>query len=418
MDVRKRLSQAMELPDSKLSGVHRLSDLGRWDSLAILNFMALVEASCGVVLRRNSSWSVRRSRIWKICWRGRNQSAMKARINSIEYYLPEKVISSAHLAQEFPDWPVEKIEAKTGIRERHVARQDECSSDLGFEAARKLFESGACRPDQIDFVLFCTQTPDYLLPTTACLLQHRLGVPTSAGALDFNLGCSGFVYGLSLAQGLIETEQARRVLLITAETYSKLIHPRDRSVRTIFGDAGAATLIEGVESNESFLGPFVFGTDGGGAKNLMVPAGGMRCPRSAESAVAIEDRSGNRRSRDNLHMDGAKIFEFTLKTVPLCVSRLLEKSGVGIEAIDRFIFHQANEFMLEHLRQKLALAPQRFSLALRDCGNTVSASIPIAMKNDRDAGKLGANATAMLVGFGVGYSWAGTLARWPDQEAA
>ncbi len=340
---------------------------------------------------------------------------MKARINSIEYYLPEEVVSSAQLAQEFPDWPVEKIEAKTGIRQRHVARQDECSSDLGFEAARKLFESGACRPDQIDFVLFCTQTPDFFLPTTACLLQHRLDIPTSAGALDFNLGCSGFVYGLSLAQGLIETQQARRVLLITAETYSKLLHPLDKSVRTIFGDAGAATLMEGVESGDNFLGPFVFGTDGSGAKNLIVPAGGMRCPRTAESAVAVEAGSGNWRARDNLHMDGAKIFEFTLKTVPLCVSRLLEKSGARIEAIDRFIFHQANQFMLEHLRKKLAIRPERFSLALRDCGNTVCASIPIAMKDDRDAGRFGANHTAMLVGFGVGYSWAATLARWPGE---
>ncbi|MCU1335677.1 MAG: Beta-ketoacyl-acyl-carrier-protein synthase [Bryobacterales bacterium] len=339
---------------------------------------------------------------------------MKASISAIEYYLPGNVLSSAHLAAEFPDWPVEKIESKTGIRERHIAGAHECSSDLGFIAARKLFDSGACNPDVIDYVLFCTQSPDYFLPSTACLLQDRLGIPTSAGALDFNLGCSGFVYGLSLAQGLIETGQSKRVLLITAETYSKFIHPSDKSVRTIFGDAAAATLIEGVEAGGGpDIGPFVFGTDGSGGNNLIVATGGMRSPRSSKTAIAVEAESGNWRSQDNLYMDGPKIFEFTLRVVPECVTELLSRSGKRIDEIDRFIFHQANEFMLDHLRKKLCLAPERFSVALRDCGNTVSASIPIAMKDDRDAGRFLESDLAMLVGFGVGYSWAGTLVRWP-----
>src|SRR5205814_5406449 len=138
---------------------------------------------------------------------------------------------------EFPDWPVKKIEAKTGIHERHIAGAEQTSADLGFLAARKLFDSGACKPEGIDYLLFCTQSPDYFLPSTACLLQDRLGIPTTAGALDFNLGCSGYIYGLGLAQGLISSGQASNVLLITAETYSKFIHPRDKSVRTIFGDA-------------------------------------------------------------------------------------------------------------------------------------------------------------------------------------
>ena len=342
---------------------------------------------------------------------------MKASISSIEYHLPETVLSSAHLAAEFPDWAVDKIESKTGIRERHIARPDECASDLGLIAARKLFESGACTPETIDYVLFCTQTPDYFLPTTACILQDRLGIPTSAGALDFNLGCSGFVYGLSLAQGLIETGQSKRVLLITAETYSKFIHPLDKSVRTIFGDAAAATLIEAVESDgQPDIGPFVFGTDGKGANNLMVATGGMRSPRTEQTAIAVEAESGNWRSPDNLFMDGPKIFEFTLRAVPQCVTQLLARSGKRVDQIDRFIFHQANEFMLDHLRKKLALPPERFSVALRDCGNTVSASIPIAMKDDRASGKFRETDLAMLVGFGVGYSWAATLVRWPQSR--
>src|SRR6185436_16788681 len=146
---------------------------------------------------------------------------MQASIAAIEYCLPQSAVSTADLAAEFPKWPVEKIDAKTGIHHRHIAAADECSSDLAVIAARQLFDSGACRPEAIDFILFCTQSPDYFLPTTACLVQDRLGIPTSAGALDFNLGCSGYVYGLGLAQGLISTGQARHVLLITAETYSK-----------------------------------------------------------------------------------------------------------------------------------------------------------------------------------------------------
>ena len=168
---------------------------------------------------------------------------MHASISAIEYYLPEKTVSTEELAAEFPAWTVAKIDEKTGIRDRHIAATGECSSDLAVAAARKLFESGACQPGEIDFLLFCTQSPDHFLPTTACLIQDRLGIPTTAGALDFNLGCSGFVYGIGLAEGLISSGQASRVLLLTAETYSKFLSAGDRSVRTIFGDAGAATLL-------------------------------------------------------------------------------------------------------------------------------------------------------------------------------
>src|SRR5215469_3559879 len=198
---------------------------------------------------------------------------VEASFQAIEYYLPEKVLSNHDLSAEFPEWPVEKIQGKTGILERHVTAADECSSDLAAAAALKLFNTGACSPSEIDYILLCTQSPDYFLPTTACLLQDRLGIPQRAGALDFNLGCSGFVYGLGLAQGLIQAGQASKLLLITAETYTKFIHPRDRSVRTIFGDAAAATLITASGAPEGLSSSYVFGTDGSGADNLIVPAG-------------------------------------------------------------------------------------------------------------------------------------------------
>lgn len=337
---------------------------------------------------------------------------MHAAISAIEYHFPEKTLSTADLSAEFPEWSAEKIDQKTGIRERHIAAPDECASDLAVAAARKLFASGACAPGEIDYVLLCTQSPDYFLPTTACLIQDRLGIPTTAGALDFNLGCSGYVYGLGLAEGLVSSGQAGRVLLLTAESYSKFLHRRDRSVRTIFGDAAAATLLTAVDTPAPLLGPFVYGTDGSGAENLIVPTGGMRCPRSAESGVASEDENGNVRSRDNLFMNGAEIFTFTLKVVPQVVGTLLEKAGILLEDVDLFVFHQANQYMLEHLRKRLKIPAAKFELAFSDCGNTVSSTIPIALQRAAGEGRLPQGSLVMLVGFGVGYSWGATLLRW------
>lgn len=337
---------------------------------------------------------------------------MQAALSAIEYYLPVKTLSTADLSAEFPEWSVEKIDEKTGIWERHIAAPDECASDLAVAAARKLFDSGACRPDAVDYLLFCTQSPDHFLPTTACLIQDRLGIPKTAGALDFNLGCSGFIYGLGLAQGLIVSGQASNVLLLTAETYSKFLNPRDRSVRTIFGDAAAATLLTAEVSLNALIGPFAYGTDGSGGPNLIVPAGGMRRPRSAETALPMEAEGGNVRSQDDLFMNGAEIFNFTLDAVPRTIACLLEKARLQPADIDLFAFHQANRFMLEHLRKRLKIPPEKFQVTLSHCGNTVSSTIPIALKHAEMEGRLPKGALAMLVGFGVGYSWGATLVRW------
>ncbi|MCC6340905.1 MAG: ketoacyl-ACP synthase III [Bryobacterales bacterium] len=337
---------------------------------------------------------------------------MKAIVKAIEYALPEKVLSTAQLASEFPEWSVEKIDAKTGIRERHIAAPDECASDLAVSAVKKLFASGASAPESIDFLLLCTQTPDYLLPTTACLLQERLRLSRQCGALDFNLGSSGFIHGLGLAQGLIETGQARNILLITADTYSKLIHPRDRSVRTIFGDAAAVTLISAEDRREAFLGPYIHGTDGSGGPHLMVPAGGMRHPRTSESLEEKEDESGNVRSAANLYMNGLEIFDFTLTVVPQTVAAILAKSGLTFDDIDLVVFHQANQSMLEHLRRKIGIPANKFYICLAHCGNTVSATIPIALKHALAEGRIREGSRVLLVGFGVGYSWGATLLRW------
>lgn len=334
---------------------------------------------------------------------------MKAAVTDIAYHLPSRAETNADLAREFPAWNAEKIGTKTGINARHIAGAGECASDLGVKAAEKLFQNGAIRRDEIDFLLFCTQTPDYFLPTTSCIMQERLGLRPSTGALDFNLGCSGYIYGLSLAKGLIETGQARTVLLVTADTYSKLLKPNDRNVRTIFGDAAAATLVRSVEdaaADRELVGPFVFGTDGRGAPNLIVKQGAFR----ARSAVEFDTTEPL-----VLEMNGPEIFNFTLRVVPETVRTLLQKDSIPADAVDLFFPHQANQYMLDHLRDKMSLPKEKFFVGLRDCGNTVSASIPIALADAAGQGLLKRDALLMLIGFGVGYSWGAGLIRWRGQ---
>lgn len=253
-------------------------------------------------------------------------------IGPVAVHLPAKVEDNDLLASEFPRWDMDLIYSKTGVRTRHIAGPGECASDLGVAAAEKLFAEHHIDRGSIDFLLFCTQTPDYPLPTTACLMQERLGLPTSVGALDFNLGCSGFVYGLSLADGLIRAGTARRVLLITAETYSKYIDPTDRSLRTIFGDGAAATLVEA--SEEPSLGSFVFGTDGRGADTLLVAEGGAR-PK--EQAIQPRKR---RRWPSSLYMDGPELVKFSLEVVPPLVDRVLAQANWTRDNVDLYLLHQ------------------------------------------------------------------------------
>ncbi|WP_027087213.1 3-oxoacyl-ACP synthase III family protein [Cohnella panacarvi] len=325
-------------------------------------------------------------------------------IKSIEYYLPEHV--------EVNDRN-DKLTTKIGIFEKRIAKADEYASDLAIAAANQLFEKNDIKREDIDFLLYCTQSPDYYLPTTACVLQNRLSLPTSIGALDINLGCSGYVYGLSLAKGLIESGQANNVLFITADTYSKFIHPKDRSVKPLFGDGATATLLTAAPGPFG-LKSFVFGTDGSGSNNLIVPAGGLRNPLSEANLKEETDAFGNIRSNSNLYMNGPEIFNFTLNEVPASINKLLEKEGCNLEDFDFFIFHQANQYMLEYLRKKLKIDSNKFSIQFGDCGNTVSSTIPIALKRELENGKIKKGDKVMLVGFGVGYSWAAASLTWNE----
>lgn len=329
---------------------------------------------------------------------------MGAKIAAIEYYLPQTVLSNEELYGEFPDWPPDKIEQKLGIRKRHIAGNAETSLDLARHAARKLIDIHGT--EGIDYLLLCTQSPDYWLPTSACLLQDQLNLSPETAALDFNLGCSGFVYGLSLAKGLINSNQARKVLLITAETYSKFIHPKDKANRTIFGDGAAATLIE--SSPDEHIFNFSLGTDGSGWKNLIVPNGGMRNRYDPDAAEAT-DGGGSVRTENHLFMNGPEIFNFTIRTIPRLVENVLLKNNLSQPDIDYFVLHQANKYMLDYLRQKLKIPVEKFYLDMAESGNTVSATVPVALKNCFDHRTVKEGNLVMLCGFGVGYSWGATI---------
>lgn len=333
-------------------------------------------------------------------------------IAAIEYYLPENIETNEDLCKENPDWEMRKIYAKTGIRARHIASIDETAGDLAFHAAESLILSSHIEKSEIDFLLFCTQSPDYFLPSTACILQERLGLPKSVGALDFNLGCSGFVYGLALAKSLIESGIANNVLLCNSDTYSKYIHKRDRTARTLFGDGAAATLVSVAQENSGIIQDFDFGTNGKGAKYFIVPAGASRPPASPQTAEVITDENGCTRSQNNLFMDGSAIFSFVITTVPRSIKSLLKKCDLNLEDIDRFIFHQASRFMLDHLIKKLGIEHEKAPMFLEDVGNTVSASIPIVLKEAERRGQLQRGHQVVLSGFGVGLSWATCLVQW------
>jgi len=333
-----------------------------------------------------------------------------ASILGIAYHLPARVETNDDLQRANPDWDVPRIAEKSGIRERHLAAPDETAGDLGFLAAEKLLSRNLVATQEIDAILLCTQSPDHFLPTTACSLQHRLKLGKHVAALDFNLGCSGFVYGLYMARCFIESGGARNVLLITAETYSKFLHPHDRTVRTLFGDGAAATLIG--STAEAGIGEFVLGTDGAGAGSLIVPAGGMRLPRSAATAAETTDDAGCVRSADNLFMDGPAIFTFAITVVPRTVKALLEKSGLAPESIDWYAYHQANKYMLDSLAQRSKVPPEKMMLAYEDIGNTVSSSIPIAIQRYVEAGRVRPGQRIMMIGFGVGYSWGACVVTW------
>lgn len=329
----------------------------------------------------------------------------EAFIKGIAYYLPERVYTNEDLVRDFPEWSVDKVMKKVGVEQRHIAAEDETAGDMAEKAVRRLFEEYEINPSDIDFILLCTQSPDYFLPSTACVLQDRLGIPTSAGAFDYNLGCSGCIYGMAMAKGLIAGGIAKNVLLLTAESYNKYLHPEDKSNRSIFGDGAAASLI----STDGFakIGEVVLGTDGSGANNLIVKTGGARCKQA--TGKSVEDSEGHIWRDDYLYMNGGAIFNFTLDAVPAMMKQLFEKSGLSKDDIDYFVFHQANQFMLSTIRKVCGLPKDKFYMDMASVGNTVSSTVLIGLKECLKDGRVHSGMDVMCCGFGVGLSWGGTI---------
>lgn len=323
---------------------------------------------------------------------------MKAYITRIAYVLPEKVVEN----------PKNRLTKKTGIFSRHICDENVVASDLALKAAEKLFATGVDKED-VDYLLLCTQSPDYYLPTTACILQDKLGLPNDCGAVDIDLGCSGYIYGLSIAKGLIESGQCNKVLFLTAETYSKYINEKDNTVFPLFGDAATATIIEAVDSEKSGLEGFVLGTNGAGYQNLIVPVGGMRQRIQSTELTEQTDEYGNYRTNRDLYMHGSAISDFALDVVPKTVENILAKTGMSKADVDYYVFHQANKFMLQFLQMKCDLLDYPYWNDVKEYGNTVSCSIPIALVDMLEASKDKNINKVMSIGFGVGLSWGGCI---------
>jgi len=327
-------------------------------------------------------------------------------IKAISYYLPEKVLDNQELSQIFPEYTPEEIFRRTGIKTRHIAAPNEIPSDSAVTVAEKFFaEHTFCKKEDVDFVIFCTEMVDRRGPATACVLQNRIGLPISAGAIDIPMGCSGFVYGLLVAQSLVNTGSAKNVLFLTGDAATKVIHPRDHELRMIFGDAMTATLISNDET--ATIGKFVFGTDGSGAPNLIVEGCCGAEKPTREWLDKYADADGM--AYGKLSMNGTEILTFSLKRVPPMVKELLEKEKLALEDIDLFVFHQASGFMLEVLRRKMKIPKEKFFTNMERVGNTVAATIPLALYDALKEGRIKKGNKVMIAGFGIGYSWGATV---------
>ena len=330
---------------------------------------------------------------------------MKAYIKAINYALPEGVLTNEEVAAMFPEWTVEKIEKKLGIKQRHITAENETASDIAIKAAEQLFEISGINKEEIDYLIFVTQSPDYHLPTTACVIQKRMGLSHNLTAIDVNLGCNGFVVGLSLAKAVILSGQAKNVLLLTGETYSKYMHEKDKSNRTIFGDGASATVIstDGIAE----IGEFVVGTDGEGSENLIVKTGGARHMKPANDLVF--DDFGNPRSSDNLYMDGPAILNYSLDFLAKLANDVLAKNNLTMDEIDLHVYHQANIFLANLERKTLRIPPEKYWVSIENTGNTVSSTIPIALCEAMKEGKLTKGMKVLSIAQGLGYTWGGMV---------
>ncbi len=329
---------------------------------------------------------------------------MKATIAAITYALPETVLTNERLREKYPDWDFDRLVARTGVCERRIAAEGETALDLAEIACQRLVNERDLDPATIDAVVFSTQTPDHLIPSNACILHGRLGLRRDAPAFDASGGCAGYIYGLKQAQDMLANRNAHNILLVTADTYSRLIHDEDRATRCLFGDGAAASLIAPAENGGGIL-DIALGADGRYYDRFMVPAGGARQPLNSETATPVQDKSGNTRTAENIKMDGMGVLSFFNSTVPGEVKSILEKNNMTPNDIDFFVFHQASGAALDSLKKVLRIPDKKMVREMEKTGNLVAASIPVALKRAIENGKIGENSTVLLCGFGVGLTW-------------
>ena len=337
-------------------------------------------------------------------------------ILGVEYALGTETLSYEELEQRFGADAMKKVMSGAGIRNRRVAAQGVLGSDMAVEAAQTLLATSGTDPASVDLLIHCTQSPDYFLPTTACIMHQRLGLSKTCAAFDLNLGCSQYVYALSVAHSMIQSGVANKALVTTGDNFTTTLHPMDRSIVPLMGDAGSATLIGPVPDARGFLG-FELGTDGSGHHYLCIPDGGFRNPIGETSSIAATDAEGNTRAPRNFFMNGAAVFHFAISTVPKAIQALLGKLNLAHEQIDLFLFHQANKYMIDYLAKKLKIGPEKTHVHLEDIGNTSGTSMPIVLKEAWKSGKVKPGSLVLMIVFGVGLSWAATVVRWPDDPA-
>ena len=327
-------------------------------------------------------------------------------IKSIEYYLPETIITNEDLQKENPSWNLEKVVEKSGVYQRHIAGENETAFDLSVKACDKLFQTND--KSEIDGIIYCTQSPDYIMPPNSFLLHKYLCLKDGVIAFDFNHACTGYIYGLAMANAFVKAGMAKQILLVTADTYSKYINNKDRSTRVLFGDGAAVTIIE--ESNErKGIIDIELRSSGSGYNKFWIPAGGLRLPKSDSTSVVIKDDRGNKRTQNDIEMDGFGVWSFINSVAPKQVNRLLEKNNIDKTDVNQFIFHQASKMTLESIMRLMKLNKEQVFINIRNIGNTVSASIPIAIKDAIDQDKIDIDSTVILSGFGVGLSYGSIL---------
>ncbi|MCS6880178.1 MAG: ketoacyl-ACP synthase III [Oscillochloridaceae bacterium] len=341
---------------------------------------------------------------------------MNSAITAVHYCVPRQRLTHAELVERFGAQHMEAIVKMSGIRERRVVAPGETAADLAYWAARRLLDDRQIDPASIDLLIFASQTGDYQVPATACVLHERLGLSQNCAAFDIGMGCSSYPYSLSVAHSMLAAGLARKALVLVAEALTPYIHPQDRALAPLFGDGAAATLLEPINGSGGFLG-FLLGTDGSGYRSIIMPASGARMPRTAETRREQTDETGIVRTQEHLHMDGPAVFFFSVQHVPKMIRLALERFQCTLDDVDLVLLHQANKTMVDQIYRALKVPPEKRFYWMEELGNTSGASTAILLAEAARQGRLQPGMRVLLAAFGNGLSWGVTAFEWNERAA-